>query len=428
MSSKLNIIITEFLISLRLGFFLSLRDIGRASKWTTILITFVMTLTFLNLIAVRGILVGLAAGISETVKQRYSGDIIVSTLNEKDYIIGTQDILSYLKDQPEVSGIASRYIENAKLESNYKDRKSVYDEVDYTIAFIAGIDPEQENKVSSLANYVVEGKYLTSDSEDEILVGSNLLFKYSPIDSPNQPSLKTADLGSKVRLTLNGHQREVTIVGIVKTKLQTVDQRIYMNQRQVRKMIGREDLNVDEIAIHLSSHNEKSSEHFINSMKYMGFDKLARIQTAAQAEPKFLADIKMTFNILGNLIGSVGLIVATITIFIVIFVNAVTRRRFIGVLKGVGVSSLAIEISYVFQSAFYAFFGIASGTLIIYLILVPYFNINPINFPFSDGILVAEYEGTFIRAIILFIATTFAGFIPARIIVKQNTLDAILGR
>ncbi len=428
MITKATSKISLLLISIKVGFFLALRDIGRASKWTTVLITFVMTLTFLNLIAVRGILVGLAAGISDTVRQRYSGDVIVSTLREKDYIIGTQDIQSFLSKQPEVAAYTSRYIDNAKLESNYKDRKSVYDEVDNTSAFLAGIDPEQENQVSNLSKYVIEGRYLNKDSEDEILVGSTLLFKYSPIDSPNQPTLKTADIGSKVRLTMNGHQREVTIVGIIKTKLQTVDQRIYMNASQVRKMIDRSDLNADEIAIHLNSHNEKTAKQLIKNMYFMDFDKQARIQTSAEAEPKFLADIKMTFNILGNLIGSVGLVVATITIFIVIFVNAVTRRRFIGVLKGIGVSSLAIEISYIFQSSFYAFVGVSFGTLIIYGALVPFFNANPINFPFSDGILVAEYDGTFIRAVILFCATTVAGFIPARLIVKQNTLDAILGR
>ena len=47
---------------------------------------------------------------------------------------------------------------------------------------------------------------------------------------------------------------------------------------------------------------------------------------------------------------------------------------------------------------------------------------------FSDGILVATAGGTGIRVAVLLIATLIAGYIPARIVVKQNTLDAILGR
>ena len=48
--------------SLRIGLLLGLRQIQRASIWTTSLIIFVMMLTFLNLIAVSGILVGLIEG------------------------------------------------------------------------------------------------------------------------------------------------------------------------------------------------------------------------------------------------------------------------------------------------------------------------------------------------------------------------------
>jgi ABC-type antimicrobial peptide transport system permease subunit len=66
--------------------------------------------------------------------------------------------------------------------------------------------------------------------------------------------------------------------------------------------------------------------------------------------------------------------------------------------------------------------------LIIYGLLAPYIAAHPIDFPFSDGTLVVPAVGTTIRAIILLVATIIAGYIPARMVVKQNTLDAILGR
>jgi hypothetical protein len=58
----------------------------------------------------------------------------------------------------------------------------------------------------------------------------------------------------------------------------------------------------------------------------------------------------------------------------------------------------------------------------------PYFVQNPIDFPFSDGIIQAENWDIFLRANILLISTIVAGFIPAFIVIRQNTLDAILGR
>ena len=159
-----------------------------------------------------------------------------------------------------------------------------------------------------------------------------------------------------------------------------------------------------------------------------GFDAGAKIQTYEEAQPKFLQDIAATFGILGNMIGSIGLAVASITIFIVIFVNAITRRKFIGILKGIGIDSQAIEISYIFQSIFYAALGTSIGWVVLYGLLMPFVDAHPINFPFSDGILVAPLGSTFIKMGLLVFATIVAGYIPARMIVRKNTLDAILGR
>jgi ABC-type lipoprotein release transport system permease subunit len=104
------------------------------------------------------------------------------------------------------------------------------------------------------------------------------------------------------------------------------------------------------------------------------------------------------------------------------------RRRFIGILKGIGIDRTAIEIAYVIQAGLYALTGSLIGVVVTYAMLIPYFDAHPINFPFSDGILVADPLGTLIRFIILFLITLLAGHIPAWMIVRGNTLNAILGR
>jgi ABC-type antimicrobial peptide transport system permease subunit len=90
---------------------------------------------------------------------------------------------------------------------------------------------------------------------------------------------------------------------------------------------------------------------------------------------------------LGSAISGIGLVVASITIFIVIFVNAITRRRYIGILKGIGINRKAILYSYIYQAVIYALSGIIVGMVLIFFFIKPYFTANPINFPFSDGIL-----------------------------------------
>ena len=81
----------------------------------------------------------------------------------------------------------------------------------------------------------------------------------------------------------------------------------------------------------------------------------------------------MTFAMLGNGVSAIGLVVASITIFIVIFINAITRRRYIGILKGIGIDGLAIEIAYVVQSLVYVLVGAGIGLFVTYRLLVPFF-------------------------------------------------------
>lgn len=198
------------------------------------------------------------------------------------------------------------------------------------------------------------------------------------------------------------------------------------NAAEVRTLMGRNDQNVMQIAIRLKEGSDPVA--FKNLLLASGIGGKAKVQTFADAIPNGVEDIKTTFAMLGNGFSSIGLVVAAITIFIVIFINAITRRKFIGILKGIGISSEAIEISYIFQSLFYAIIGSAVGLLILYGLLVPALAARPIDFPFSDGILVAPVGETMVRIGLLVLTTVVAGYLPSRMIVRRNTLDSILGR
>ncbi|MBP9701357.1 MAG: hypothetical protein KBD47_00050 [Candidatus Pacebacteria bacterium] len=417
----------SFFRNLSIGYFLAYRDIKKANIWTTLLIVTVMVLTFLNLIVVSGILVGLIEGAVVANRDRYSSDVFVSTLLKKNYVENSGEIIDFVKTYPGVEAYSARYSESGRIETNYKNRTRLTDEPDQAGASVAGIDPIAENNLTGIAKYVIEGEFLTPDDTDSVVIGANLLYKYTPIEAPGFQTLKDVEVGSKVRLVLAGNTREVTVKGIIKAKADSIDQRVFMVDTYMKKLIGRNDFNVDEISIKVNP-AISTAVQVKQALIEQGFDSYAKVQTWEDAQPKFLKDIQTTFALLGNMIGTIGLAVACITIFIIIFVNAITRRRFIGILKGIGINSQAIEISYVVQSLFYALSGIVLGALIVFGFLQPYIAAHPVNFPFSDGILVATASGTFVRAVILLIATLIAGYIPARIVVKQNTLDAILGR
>ncbi len=412
-------------LNLRIGFFLATRALRRASLWTTGLIIGVMVLTFLNLVVVSGILVGLIQGSIEQWRTEYTGDVIISTLTDKKFIENSPNVIGIINGLPQIEKYTTRYRESGTLEANYKTRKDT-DKPNTTGAQISGIDPYQENAVTGVAKKIVEGSYLTANDYDQVLLGHYLLSQYVPIDNPDFAALNNVGVGTKIRLTVGGVTREVTVKGVVKSKVDEVSRAVYMVDTQFRSIIGRNDGNVDVIALKLKKGEDP--EAVKEALLLRGVGTLAKVQTFEDAQPKFLKDIVSMFNTLGSAFGSIGLVVASITIFIVVFINAITRRKFIGILKGIGISGRAIEVSYIFQSIFYAVVGSGIGLFLVYVFLVPLFQAHPIDFPFSDGILVAPLDSTLYRVGLLIFATVIAGYIPARMIIRKNTLDSILGR
>jgi len=385
-----------------------------------------MALTFINLIAVSGILVGLIAGSERALQEKSLGDIIITTLDNEDNIINTESLVRQLDQFPEISSYTVRYQAVGQIEANYKTRRDFSQDPNIVSGRLIGIDPEAEDAVTGLSKSVVEGEYLNSDEDGYLLLGALNIDRYTAGFADITGSLKEVYPGDAVRVTVNGNSKEFIVKGIVNTKVGEVSTGIFIPERELRRLGGQINRDAQEIALRLSP---TADDQLIKAnLVALELDAQAKIRTFEEAIPKFIVDIKNTFNILGVFIGAIGIIVASITIFIIIFINAISRQRQIGILKGIGIERRVIEIAYVLQSAFYALVGSLIGVAITYGFLVGFFERNPIDFPFSDGILVAEPMGTLYRFLILFAITLVAGFLPAWLIVKRNTLNSILGR
>jgi len=387
-----------------------------------------MMLTFLNLIAVSGILVGLIAGSERAVEEKSLGNVIITPLDDEDRLIQTETIRRTLLSIEEIVSFSVRYQTGGRVEANYQTRRDLRQEANFVGAPIVGINPVDEDLVTKLSENVVEGEYLSEGESGYILLGALTIDRYTAGFADITGSLKEVYPGDKVRITIGDATKEFIVKGIVNAKAGAVSTQVFLPELELRRLSGQIDRNASEIAVRLASKDPALAMQVKDTLVAQGLGEFAKIRTFTEALPKFLTDIKNTFSILGTFIGAVGIVVASITIFIIIFINAISRRQQIGILKGIGIDARAIEVAYVLQAAFYAVIGSALGAFVTYAFLVGYFERNPIDFPFSDGILVAEPMGTLIRFIVLFFVTLVAGFIPAWIIVKKNTLNSILGR
>lgn len=438
--------IKKYLDFIKVGSFLGVRQIRRGNVWINLLIISIMTLTFLSLVVIPGILIGLTEGSFEQNREHLTGDVYLTTLPDDKAIVNTQDVIRTLDEIPEVENYSVRYNSGVTVTSGYIDRVDFTNEAENITISAYAINPEQEEATTNISKFLVEGEMLSSDRSGEVLIGATLLEKYSAFSDLFEP-LRYVEVGKPIRLTfqgeaLDGFDRdrallnpdenpigkttEFIVKGIIDSKVGELSAGIFITEQDYRRISGNRTLQAQEIVV--KHDGSFSDDTFKSILVNYGFDRYAKIRTATEAIPKFLSDVQVTFALLGNLIGLVGIVVSSITIFIVIYINALTRRKFIGILKGIGISEGAIEISYLLQSVFYALIGIGIGLLLLYGVLVPFFVQNPIDFPFSDGILVAELPATIFRAVILMVVTMVAGLLPARIIVRQNTLDSILQR
>lgn len=424
----------KYLTAVRVGWFLAIRNIKHSSKWTTGLITFIMVLTFLNLVVVSGLLSGIISGAFKQYHESYSGDVIITSAPQQSYIKNSQELVGFLNSHPQVTGISPRYGVSGQVLGTLNDLPDKGERPNQIGIRVVGLDVEKEEQLTGFSRFVRYGEMLDPDEEGYALIGANMIRKYSAFSDVNIPGfdfLNDVEVGSRVRLTVTTGgvtaKKDFIVKGIVKSKVDEVSTRFFITDRELRRMLPSNREQYQEIAISTADPDYASTlvaqvDDFLND------PTAALVQTSIDAIPSFLRDIETTFLILGNALSSIALVVASITIFIVIFINAVTKRKSIGIMKGIGIPPKVIELSYVFQAIVYAVIGSIIGLVLTFGLLKPYFDANPIDFPFSDGILVATPIGAAIRVAILFVVTLIAGYIPAKLIVRKNTLDSILGR
>lgn len=405
-----------------------------------------MMLTFLNLVATSGFLVGIVEGASRAFKEQWTGDLMIVNRNEKEYIEHTNDITSVLSSFPQIKSYTVRVVAGAKVEANWWEKRKEED-ANIVSNQIAGIDPKKEDETTHLSEAVVEGEWLQPGDTRGIVLGSAYLDKYSRVRDLVS-LLRNVEPGTTVRVTISGKKNMVNpeqdlgetedlttansvtqdfiVRGIIDSKVQFVSSRAYILDSELRKMLGKADLDASEISIVM---NKGVDPYEVKTpLMNNGFSEYAKINTAEEGSPEFLVNIKLFFNIIGTILGSVSVVVALITIFIIIYINALTRRRQIGIMKAVGVTEFAIEFSYICQALFYVFVGSGIALIIIFAGLKPLIDANPIDTPFARIVLVAEPAAVAFKFLLVMIVSVFAGYLPARIIVSTNTLNAILGR
>ena len=223
--------------------------------------------------------------------------------------------------------------------------------------------------------YMVSGKFLDESDRDQVIMGREISGGFGA--SLEVQSLKGAKVGDEITIKYqNGVTRKYKIKGIYATVFPLSDMSLIVTHKEMESVLGLHD-RASEILI--KTDESYPEQYYIDQLRQAGVE----LQEIKQWKDfiGLVLGIAQSFDIIKRIILFIGLMVAGVTIFIVIFIATVSRKKQIGIMKAIGMKEQIIVISYIFLALFYALVGIGVGTLILELMIRPYFIAHPLSFP-----------------------------------------------
>ncbi len=404
--------------SLTTSFFIAYKSVSRGRKSTFALMMLILCLSFFNMIFIPGVFSGLLNTIIGLEVDTYTSHIIIAPERDplpKAFIPNQAALRAQLATIPGVVATVRTYLTAASI-SYDKDKNGVFKRVS---AQIIGVDPSDFNKTLTVNHYVVAGKFLGDDDTDQIVLAAAVAGGY---DLPEPNDLGGAKVGDKVQVVYgNGVTRTYTVKGITNILFGPALTNVYITAKEAQSILSTSD-SASQILVRVD--DESKVDYYKTRVRMIApslfvqsyFDLLTAIKPVLDA-----------FTVIALVVSVISVLIAAITIFVMIYINAVNKRRQIGILKAIGIKERIIIFSYVMQSIFYVLCGIAVGLVAVFGILLPILSVYPIRLPFGPLQLSFSVPLVLESMVGFLVAGFLSGFIPARIVTREEILKAIWG-
>jgi ABC-type lipoprotein release transport system permease subunit len=213
---------------------------------------------------------------------------------------------------------------------------------------IIGIEPEKELKVNIIGQNVKEGRNITSDDLDSVLIGKGLA---------DAMGVQVGD-----RITMVGssqheqmRQRTMTVVGIFDLGLTDMEkQDVYISLREAQTLYGVNGST--EVAIFLDKLGQESS--VINAMKpaLPGYE----IESFQANYPELASTINTKSGVM-NVFSVIIIAIAGVGILNLLLMAVYERTREIGVLGAMGLKPNQISLLFILEGTMIGLVGAAAG-------------------------------------------------------------------
>jgi putative ABC transport system permease protein len=396
----------------KVALFLAVTSLKRGSMSSLALNVIIIAMVFTNMILLSSIINGSVTLFNEQTIDYSTSDILIQPAGEERYITDVDSLLDTVNRVPGVARAAPRYELGATL--NHK-AKSI------SIA-VTAIRPRDEIEVTKINTMMKDGEFLSSGDQGEIILGQ---FLSGSVDETMDfyESLGGVQVGDSVEVNFaNGETRDYRVKGIFATKSYTVDYTALITWDEMDDVLGYQNNQATRVLVRTVPGED------IDTVKtnILSFGVGDRVRTWQEAITKAIEDAIEQFNIINGIIVVVSLIIAVVIIFIVTMIKAINNRRQIGLLKAIGIDQRIIIQSYVMQVMVICILGIIVGLITVWAMMV-YFTAYPIEFP--DGDITPTFDAIELanNAVILFLTSAVAGYVPAWKIARERILDAMRG-
>lgn len=397
----------------RVSLYLAVRAIRRGNRSTLVLTILIIALVVVLMNFLGMIIAGVVTLYNDQMIDYQYGHVTIEPRDKETSIKNAGSLVERLRRVPGVTGVTAHASTGTTI-TNPRNGK-------FQTRALVAFDPDDEAGVTRYKTAIIDGDYLTPGNTDQILIGT-LLAGNEDESQDKLPSLGGVKVGDRVQVEYsNGVVKTYRVKGIYESLGALIDSSAFITRDEMDAVMGTGDT-ASEILVR----GQSSDDALPLKYTIMEFGIGEKVKTWSEKGKGILGDAISSLNLVKNIMTVVALIVASVVVFIVTYINIVNRRKQIGIMKAIGIRKRVIVGSYLLQVLFQCACGIVTGILLlngISLIL----TVHKIRFPMGYLTPEIEYGAVACSIVLLCLVSLLSAYVPARQVADEEILDAMRG-
>lgn len=397
----------------RVSLFLAVRAIRRGNRNTLALTVLIIALVVVMMNFLTMIIGGVVTLYNQQMIDYQYGHASIEP-EDKALVIENADVLEKeVRRMPGVLGVTSRVSTGITI-TNPANGK-------FQSKALVAFSPKNEQTVTRYRDAIIEGDYLSEGDTGQILIGA-LLAGEKDATKDKMPSLGGVRVGDRLDVAYsNGIVKSYRVKGIFRTDGVMIDSQAFVTRAEMDSIMHTGG-KATEILV------RGTSADTAPDLKYtlMAYGVQEPVKTWGERGSGIIGDAIASFGLIAGIMTVVSLIVASVVVFIVTFINIINRKKQIAILKAIGVRRQTIIGSYLLQVIFLCGCGVVLGALMLNAVCM-LLTLSPLHFPMGYITPAVDYGGLAVSVAALSLVALVSGYIPSWQVAKEEILDAMRG-